>query len=470
MAKFTFSLPNGQLFTLNGPADATVAQAEQIFLEQLASGSFVGLFPGDVLQSLTTTSLQFELSRLDRGTAGVPTVPLIAIYAGNTVAGIITSGVTILSSLPSLTDVPVSNGITTADYLAQTTVTDSVGPLTASQVQAIIAAVAAFVCQEPNIITNELGLGRYGLSAQQLEQTGYVKPGTSARFITDPTEFVTVLSSPTVWTGIDGVTSVDNLLINTALQDRIQLGLIHSSYATLIETGEIVAPAGPISTTASSNIGLLGSLGITSATAALTAFKNAGGISGLQATATNLINTGISNVNNTITTLTNLPGTVSNLVNGGIADLGGLLATASKFGVDNALAWAKGNIPGVSGLLGQIQQMAKLGQFAVNFNDFKLPAAVAGIAPAIGYAGTVNRATLNAATAKLIGSDKIPLPNFAPEAISSGALTALAKQARSLLGGSISGVTNQIGGAISSARSIVSSARSVVSTISSFFG
>jgi len=465
MAKFTFNLPNGQLFTLNGPADATVAQAERIFLEQLASGSFVGLFPGDVLQSLTTTSLQFELSRLDRGTAGVPTVPLIAIYAGSTVAGITPNGVTILSSLPSLADVPVTNGITTADYLAQTTVTESVGLLTASQIQAIIAAVAAFVCQEPTVITNESGLGRYGLSAQQLEQTGYVKPGTSARFIRDPAEFVTVLSSPTVWTGIDGVTSVENLLINTALQDRIQLGLIQSSYATLVETGEIVAPPGPIATTASSNTGLIGALGITSATAALTAFKNAGGISGLQATATNLINTGIANVNDTITTLTNLPGTVSNLVDGGIADLGGLLATASKFGVDNALDWAKGNIPGVSGLLGQMQQMAKLGQFAVNFNDFKLPAAVAGIAPAIGYEGTVNRATLNAATAKLIGSDKIPLPNFAPEAVSSGALTALAKQAKSLLAGGISG-----GGAISSARSIVSSARSAVSTISSFFG
>ena len=180
MAKFTFSLPNGQLFTLDGPPGATIAQAELIFLEQLAAGTFVGLQPGDTLQSLTTAAAQFELSRLERGTAGVPDIPLIAIYNGGTIAGI---GVTILSSLPPLSDVPVTNGITTADYLAQTTVVESIGPLAPSQVQAVLASIAAFVCQPADVITTESGVGKYGLNATQLEEAGYLKPGTSARFL-----------------------------------------------------------------------------------------------------------------------------------------------------------------------------------------------------------------------------------------------------------------------------------------------
>ena len=500
MAKFTFNLPNGQLFTLDGPADATVAQAELIFLEQLASGSFVGLVPGDILQSPATTAIQFELSRLDRGTAGVPNVPLIAIYNGGsivvdsantnttTIDGITTTtttGFTILSSLPLVTDVPITNGITTADYLGITTVTQPIGPLTPSQVQAVIAAIGAFVCQPFDVITNEAGLGKFGLNAVQLEQTGYLKPGTEARFITDPANFVEVLSSPAVWTGLDGVTSVGSLLTNPVLQDNIQLNLMQASYETLVQKGQISIPPGPASTSTntSSSAALVGAF--SAAAGAIAAVKS---IPGLQTTATNLINSGIDNItgtinstiNNTINSLA-VPITAGiasvnntiNLVNGGIASLGGLLANASKFGVNDAIAWATGRLPSLSGLIGHMQKMASLGQFAVNFNDFKLPAAVAGIAPAIGYTGTVNRATLNSATSKLIGSDKIPLPKFAPEAISSGALTALANQAKVLLLGnsSISSLLSSgaasIGGAVSSARSLLSSGQSALSVAAS---
>jgi hypothetical protein len=69
MAKFSFNLPNGLLFTLEAPAGTTAIEAERVYLEQLAAGTFVGLKSGDTLQSPTTTGVQFSLSRLDRGTA-----------------------------------------------------------------------------------------------------------------------------------------------------------------------------------------------------------------------------------------------------------------------------------------------------------------------------------------------------------------------------------------------------------------
>ena len=194
MAKFTFALPNGQLFVLDGPAGSTIEQAERIYLEQLAAGAFVGLRSGDQLQPLESTLMQFSQSRLDRGTAGVPDIPLLAIYNGGALGGgalgggalgggALGSNQIIISSLPVLTDVPINNGITVADYVDQTTVTEGIGPLSTSQVQAVMAAIAASVCQPADVVTDELGVGKYGFSAQQLEDAGYLKCGTTARFL-----------------------------------------------------------------------------------------------------------------------------------------------------------------------------------------------------------------------------------------------------------------------------------------------
>jgi hypothetical protein len=168
-----------------------VEQAEKIYLEQLAAGAFVGLRPGDQLQSFESTLIEFNQSRLNRGTAGVPDIPLLAIYNGGalgippsgTPGGTLGPNQVIISSLPVLANVPINNGIDVADYVDQTTVTESIGPLSTTQVQAVLAAIAASVCQPADVITDELGVGKYGLSAQQLEDAGYLKCGTTARFL-----------------------------------------------------------------------------------------------------------------------------------------------------------------------------------------------------------------------------------------------------------------------------------------------
>lgn len=181
MAKFTFTLPNGLLFTLDAPAGTTAFEAERVYLEQLAAGAFVGLVSGDTLQSVETTAIEFAQSRLKRGTAGVPDIPLLAIYNDGSIGQ-----PRIISSLPVLTDVPISNGITVSEYVDTSVVTEPIGPLTTTQVQAIQAAIAASVCQPADIITNELGIGKYGFNAQQLEDAGYLKCGTTARFLQGP--------------------------------------------------------------------------------------------------------------------------------------------------------------------------------------------------------------------------------------------------------------------------------------------
>jgi hypothetical protein len=318
-----------------------------------------------------------------------------------------------------------------------------------------------------------------------------------------------VLKSPSVWTGKDGVNAVTDLLKNPPLQDKIQLGLIKSSYDTLVQTGQIVTPGtdkkspagqlynaaanagkslvsataglvsapkelGKLPTNALSDIGAE----INKANSAINEGLNRapGAIGGAIGSATGAVSGAIGSVtgalggaSGALNSVTSKLPSVSSLANRGTAELGGLLATASKFGVDNAVSWAKGSagaagaavgaagsafgqnfggainrlantgLPkgGVPELKTQMDSLAKQGQFAVNFSDFKLPAAVAGIVPAAGFKGTIDRSTLNAATSKLIGSNKIPLPNFSPQAVDTSALTNAASKAKSALSGGL---------------------------------
>ena len=232
--------------------------------------------------------------------------------------------------------------------------------------------------------------------------------------MSNPSNFTDLLNSPGVWTGKGGVTAVTNLLSNPALQDKIQQGLMQSSYTTLVQTGQIVTPGtDTVAPTGQIFNGATG--GLSSVTTALSGLS-AGGLSGI----------------------TN---SLSSLSGSGTAALGGLLANASKFGVGPATDWAKGALPSIDtgSIKTQMDSLAKQGQFAVNFSDFKLPAAVAGVIPAAGFEGTVDRSTLNAAFAKLVGSDKIPVPEFSPQAVDTAALEAGALQARAALNGSVPG-------------------------------
>ena len=412
MAKFTFTLPNGLLFTLEAPAGTTAVEAERVYLEQLAAGAFIGLSSGDTLQSVETTAIEFAQSRLARGTAGVPDIPLLAIYNDG-----------IISSLPVLLDVPINNGITVSDYVDTSVVTTPIGSLSTAQVQAVLAAIAASVCQPADVITDTLGVGKYGFNVEQLEESGHLKCGTSSK---KTTNIVDLLKSPSVWTGKDGVNSVNDILKNPTLQDKIQLGLMKASYTKLVQTGQIITPStDTISPTGQIYNAALG--GFSTSTTSFSNFSTAS-LSGL-----------------------------TNSLDQGIAALGGLLAISSKFSVDNALAWAKGQIPTIDGaaIKSQMDSLAKQGQFAVNFSDFKLPAALAGVIPAAGFTGTINRTTVNAAFVKLVGSNKIPVPTFSPQAIDTAALSSAADRAKSILNSQtdISNLTAGISASLSSVAS-----------------
>jgi hypothetical protein len=251
MAIFKYTLPSGSTFQLNAPTGTTQDQADLIFYEQVAAGTFVGYNVGDTLTHPTQALQNFGITRLERGTAGVDDQTLLAI----------TAGLPTVATLPTLTSVPLQNTVTQADYIQVNSNPEvglisqgpsAVGGLSSVETQAIMAQLTATVGQPYNVITQEKGVGKYGFNAQQLERAGYIKPGYAQRYCpinlstqANPDNFVEFMNSPTPWSGFNNVTSLDNILSSEALQNQIQETLMKQSYDAFVLTGVIIPPSPP---------------------------------------------------------------------------------------------------------------------------------------------------------------------------------------------------------------------------------
>jgi hypothetical protein len=237
MSKFDYTLPSGATFTMQAPAGTTQDQADYTFYSQVAAGALVGFEPGQSISGTTSALAKFDLSRLDRGTAGVDDTVILAII----------NGLPTVASIPSLIDIPLTNPITQANIaaIAGTGFTaPAIGSLTSNQTQALMAQVANNVDQSPTVATNETGVGQYGFSCQQLEIAGYVKPGTWQQFIQNgPGTLTSVLNAPAIWTGLNGIFSLTDFLNSTSAQNDAQAKLMQNGYNSLQAAGVITTPA-----------------------------------------------------------------------------------------------------------------------------------------------------------------------------------------------------------------------------------
>lgn len=487
MSQFKYTLPSGARFVVNGPPGATQAQADRIFYEQVAAGSLIDYSPGQTLTSGATVLTTFELSRLDRGTAGVTGNPFLAIAQGLPVtAGTLNnlaslndsvnlsvdfSGFTVNSlvasiqdlpqtpALPGLIDVTVENPVTQSDIVrikGNSLGPLEVGPLNSFQIQTLLAQLAKLVDQESDQITRAKGAGLYGLTAYQLELAGYVKPGTSLRFLAvNPEDFVSVMSSPGIWTGKNGVNSLTDFLNDSDVQTVIQNQLMQNGYEDLTITGIIKPPQTRSVSFSNGQVFTQGGLQTISALSLLGGGLNpsVGGIvrnalSG-SSTLSKLLSTPIANltsigsgaVNSLLSGSSNL--TALNFNNASLAltkkitgDVGALVANASKFGTQAASLWAGATnvninsiasnltnvVPGsLSNLTSQLNVFGKGSQFALNLAN---PLSSFGSLGDLGGVGNLASGTLN---------------NLSGQA---SALTGA-------LSGQLSGITGQLSGALS---------------------
>jgi hypothetical protein len=365
MSIFNYTLPSGAKFRVVGPAGATQAQADRVFYEQVASGSLVGYETGQTLTSAASKVVKFELSRLERGTAGVENPTALAVVLG----------LPIVTSIPDLVNVPLTNPINQADIVLAKggdLVPDPIGPLSSDDVQKLLAQITNFVNQNANEVTLEKGIGKYGLTAYQLEQAGYVKPGTSAKYLSnDRDSFVNTMNTPSVWTGLGGVTSLDNILADETLQNNIQTNLMTIGFNSLQAAG-VIRTVPSAQTKASqgtiyTNNGLqtFSSLAQLGGSLALSLLSRPGSfqlpnLSTIASGVTNGLTSGLSNLGGLANlNVAGIGSGVTGITNQITGQIGALVANASKFGGDAAALWAgAGGLGNVSALTGSLTNIA----------------------------------------------------------------------------------------------------------------
>ena len=223
MNVFKFITPTGQRVELTGPAGSTYDQALAVFNQQSATGSLTGLRAGDVLNSLVQAK-------------GGLTTALSQVTSSITPSTIsqISGAITKIPNLPALNPTTVSTFVNTPVLAGST-----VGPLSTTQIQGLLSSTASAVNQPATEITNQKGLGTYGLTPDQLQQAGLIKPGTAELINQDTANTVSILSSPTVWTGKGGAENLDSVLTNPTLQSVAQQSTLTSSYNQLSELGVV---------------------------------------------------------------------------------------------------------------------------------------------------------------------------------------------------------------------------------------
>lgn len=515
MSQFNYTLPSGAQFTMQAPEGTTQDQADYTFYSQVAAGALVGFEPGQSVSGTTSALAKFELSRLDRGTAGVDNTVILSII----------NGLPTVADIPSLINTPLTNPITQANIAAITGTgftAPAIGSLTSNQTLALMSQVANTVDQAADVMTNETGVGQYGLSCQQLEMAGYVKPGTWQRFLQNGSgTLVDVLNAPGIWTGREGIGSADDFLQNVNAQNAAQATLMRDGYNSLQAAGVITTPAAQSVSAVVGQLYTGTNLALTNATNTITNSVNsqiaslvtnasqygtqltaqwAKGLPGVTDLTSNLtsikgnlaslsINPNLMSVKTAMDSLgkaSQFASTASSTLTGGLDKLSNLSVsnlTSNLPSVSAITGQLQGRLTGqatalagqltgqASALAGQAQAQANalLAQAQGQFNSLiaQGDSLVSNVQKAAGFANTVNRASVDTAFTKILGSSKIPVPSFGadlPSSASIGAALDIGK-AQSVLKNLQGQGTALINQAQGQANNLLASARTSVNQI-----
>lgn len=203
MKSFTFTDPaTGDEFTVQAPDGTSISQARAIFEQQLGTGKLAGVSIGATIDSAT-------------------------------------------QSLGKLKDIPVVNAIDIAELSKQIPAQIPLGSMNIDQVSASLAQTAKDVAQAATAVSADKGVGQYGISPQQLEAAGFIKPGTVSTYLKDPAQIQSVLGNPSVWTGKKNVGGLDQLLSDVKLQSLTQNEIMVGALDGLKQAGALSGKEAP---------------------------------------------------------------------------------------------------------------------------------------------------------------------------------------------------------------------------------
>jgi hypothetical protein len=200
MSKYTFTLPNGKPFEVKGPPGLTLEQARAAFDQQAKTGSLVGLKPGSVLSAATQSAagLAGALATVSQAASGITGalgagIPGAAgaigslarqVGAAAEVGSVAATAVGKISQ--TLANTPVTAPVDLVNYAKQSESLTAIGTMSQGTVTGVLAQTRNLVGQAGDVVSSK-GVGSYGFDVSQLERAGVVKPGISNAFNNTPT-------------------------------------------------------------------------------------------------------------------------------------------------------------------------------------------------------------------------------------------------------------------------------------------
>ena len=406
MAQFSFTSSDGKPFSIKGPDGLTREQAEAVFKKQDATGSLVGFQPGDSLSAASQAadglaSAQGALSQAQSGLAGaldnvgsvasIGSISTALGAAGGALGGSLAATAAGLTAAVGPAVSAISGAISKisgAGNAGQPLVSAAViqGSTAVSSIQTINKTITGFA------VTNPINTADFTKVASSIT-------GNSAVNAIGPMSVPEVNGVLAQAKNLVGQAS--NVLSNDKglgsfgfdLKQLETAGYVKPGVAALAKQG-----ASLFATVAKSPAAWTGKDGIKSATDLL---DNAGKQSQIQQ---DLMTKGIAGLG-----AVGIP--VQNLSSQGIA---GMALNAAKSIADTE-AFAKGlSIPGdaTGAIQAAFSSAVRDGAFAVNLVNTKIPTAFKEQDIPGPKSDTVDRATLDAASTRVVGDPKVPTPSY----------------------------------------------------------
>jgi hypothetical protein len=425
MAAFTFTLPNGAPFELKGPPGLTLEQAKAIFDKQATTGSLVGLKPGDIVSASTQAaqglaSAQAAVGQALSGITGAlgAGIPGAAGAIGAISGAVSQAGGALGGSLTGITaGVSGAVGAAVTNFSAATSKASEIASLASSSASSVASQVSAAA-----------GSASKSLMTSAAQVAGSITTVASTSINTINKAMSTPVTLP-----------IDLANFSKQASALMPIGSMTTGQVTgvLAQAKNLVGQAASVVTDAKG----LGAYGFDAKQ-----LESAGilkpGIAALAAAGSSFTNiikspaafTGKDGIKSASDLLNSLPkqdaiqqtlmakgvselsavGVPTNLLSG--QGLAGMALNAAKSVPDAAAFAQKLPIPGDAqgAITDAFNKNVRDGAFAANFSAAKVPAEFkAEVVPAPA-SDTVNRDTVDAASARVVGNEKVPEPNYGP--------------------------------------------------------
>lgn len=398
-------------FSIKGPPGLTRDQAFEIFKKQANTGALVGFKPGETLSAATQAAdgLAGAQASLTQAQAGLPSIGSISSAtaaiagAGGALGGSLAGTASGLTAIVGPATSTVSGGLATASRLLNgiSSATQQGGALVGAAAKQGSVAIASIQTINKTItgtsVTSPINTADFTKVAASINSCGALAP-------------IGPMSVPEV----NGVLAQAKNLVGqsaTSLSNAKGLGEFGLSIGQL-ETAGYVKPGTKALLTAGANLFSdvvkspavwTGKDGIKSAGDLL---KNAPKQSQIQQ---DLMAKGVAGLG-----AVGVP--VKNLSSQGIA---GMSLNAAK-DLPSAEAFVKGlPIPGdaTGSVQAAFSSAVRDGAFAVNLVNTKIPTEFKQQDTPVPANNTVSRATVDAASSRVIGDEKVPTPNYGPKIV-----------------------------------------------------